>query len=319
MRLRILFLATPFVVVALSSAKGDLLVDFGTTASGGSPVATGWSDGNVANNPSSGAGPITYVNLAGLDTGGFGTASVEGVVTMSSGDIPGNTFRAVNRAAPAALIPERNPGLNNETSNNDLFRDWIAVTQFSSIVNDVIVLNESPTLTFTISGLDPGPYVWTSWHHDIADQTGLINYTFTDALGSTSGVIDASHGTNQFSTAVPPSAAHATNTGLPPNTVNGRGLAVNGTGDPLNNPPGMPTAFTHEFIVGASGSFSFAMSSGFDPSLMSATENLPYVTTSLNFALINGFQIQRVPEPGTMGLIGSVAAIGILVAKRRKR
>jgi hypothetical protein len=318
MRLRILLLAAPFVVLALTPAKGDLLVDFGTTASGGSPVAAGMSNGNVANNPSSGAAPITYVNLAGLDTGGFGTASVEGVVTMSSGDIPSNTFRAVNRSAPAALIPERNPGLNNETANNDLLRDWIGITQSSTLVNDVITLNTSPKLTFTVSGLDPGKYVWTSWHHDIADQTGLINYTFSDALGVATGVIDASHGTNQVSTATPPSTSHASNTGLPPNTVNGRGLAVNGTGDPINNPPGTPTAFTHEFIVDGSGTFSFAMESGFDPSLMSSTENLPYVTTSLNFAFINGFQVARVPEPSTMGLIGSVAAFATLLLKRRK-
>jgi hypothetical protein len=314
MRLRILLLAVPLIAAALTSARGDLLVDFGTTASGGSPVAPGMSSGNVANNPSSGAGPITYVNLAGLDTGGFGTASVEGVVTMSSGNIPNNTFRAVNRT-PAAKTAAQNPGLNNNTDNDALYRDWIGVTQFSTLVNDVITLSPSPTLTFTVSGLLPGQYVWTSWHHDIDDQTGLIDYTFTDALGVTTGVIDASHGTNFISTA----ASNGSNTGAPPNSVNGREFAVNGTGDPLNNPPGMPTAFTHEFTVGASGSFSFAMTSGLDPSLMSPTENTPYLTQALNFALINGFQVARVPEPSSMALLGSFAVIATLVVKRRKR
>jgi hypothetical protein len=268
----------------------------------------------VANNPSSGAGPITYVNLAGLDTGGFGTASVQGVVTMSSGDIPNNTFRAVNRANPGARTAAQNPGLNNNTSNDLLFRDWIGVTQFSTLVNEVITLSPSPTLTFTVSGLLPGKYVWTSWHHDTEDQTGLIDYTFTDALGATTGVIDASHGTNFIST----TGTNGSNTGAPPNTVNGRGFAVNGTGDPMNVTPGTPTAFTHEFIVDGSGSFSFAMSSGLDPSLQSPTENTPYLTQALNFALINGFQVARVPEPSTIGLLGSFALIATVVVKRRK-
>ena len=120
MRLRILLLAAPLVAAALAPARGALIVDFGSTASGGSPVAPGMTSGNVPNNPSSGAGPITYVDLSNIDTGGFGTAAVQGVVTMSSGDIPSNTFRAVNRGAPVARSAAQNLGLNNETPNTPL-------------------------------------------------------------------------------------------------------------------------------------------------------------------------------------------------------
>jgi hypothetical protein len=315
MRLRILLLAVPFVAFALTPARGDLLVDFGATGGTAPPpadrVADGWSDGNVANNPSSGSPSITYVNLTGLDTGGFGTATVEGVVTMAGGvNIPSNTFRAVNRATPTTKTAAQNPGLNNNVDNELLMRDWIGVTLLTTTVSGVITPGASPTLTLNVSGLLPGKYVWTSWHHDTEDQTGLIDYTFTDARGSTSGVIDISHGVN---------AASGSNTGLPANTVSGRGPAVNGNGDLMNVIPGMPTSFTHEFIVGPSGTFSFAMSSGFDVSLLDTMDNAPYSATSLNFALINGFQVARVPEPSTVGLFGSLALMATWMVKRRKK
>lgn len=313
MKLRNLLLAVPLMATAFTPAHGALFVDFGTVTTAGvnSPVAAGASSGNVLNNPSSGAGPITYVDLSGLDTGGFGTAAVQGVVTMSSGDIPNNTFRAINRT-PGAKTAAQNPGLNNNTPNDPLFRDWIGVTQSSTLdmATNIITLNPSPTLTFTVSGIQPGEYVWTSWHHDVDDQTGLIDYEFTDALGVTTGTIDISHGAN---------SASGANTGSPANNVNGRGPAVNGTGDPLNNPPGTPTSFSRTVIVDASGTFSFAMRSGMDPSLLSPTDNLPFSTTSQNFAIINGFELVRVPEPSTVALLGSFAAIATVVVRRRTK
>jgi hypothetical protein len=295
-------------IVALSygTAQAALIVDFGLT---GAPVAAGATNGNVANNTGAGSAvPVTTVNLVGLPSD-FGSINVQGVLSMASGSVPTSTFRAVNRT-PGAKTAVQNPGLNNNTSNDDLYRDWIAITQFSQTVNDVIVEDPSPTLTFTISGLAPGQYQWTSWHHDIEDQTGLIDYTFTDAAGSSSGVIDASHG--QI-------ASSLSNMGSPPNNVNGRGNLVNGTGNPIFFPPGTPTSFSRPFTVDGSGSFTFAMSSGFNPNLMSPLSNPPYTAGSLNFAIINGFEIAQVPEPNSLALLGALGFIGLCTSKNRRK
>lgn len=311
MRLGKLLWASPLLVaISLTTANGAFIVDFGVnTATDASPVAAGATNGNTVNNPIVPGDPypvpepLTVVNLSGIATG-FGNASVHGTVLMSSGEIPNNTFRAINRN-PGAKTAAQNPGLNNNTANDDFLRDWISVTQFTTTTEGVITLNPSPTLSFAVSGLDPGKYIWTSWHHDVDDQTGLINYTFTDALGASSGVIDASHG-----------VANTNNTGSPANFVNGRGPVVNGTGDPMNNPPGTPTAFTHMFTVDGSGSFTFEMTSGFDPNL---PNDLPYTSSSMNFVLINGFEVTRIPEPSSICLLGTVAAIGLLLARNRKK
>ena len=300
------------LAINLPSAEAGLIVDFGlSTATTASPVAAGAVNGDTLDNPLVPGDPypvpqpLTVLNLSGIASD-IGNVSVQGVVTMSSGEIPNTTFRAINRT-PGAKTAVQNPALNNNTANNDLYQDWIGVTQFSTTTAGIITNNPSPTLTFTISGLVPGQYKWTSWHHDTDDQTGLINYKFTDASGVSTGVIDASHGT-----------ANTGNTGSPANFVNGRGAPVNGTGD-LANPAGTPTSFSKVFTVGGSGSFTFAMASGFDPSQFSASTNLPYAAGSLNFAVINGFEVVQVPEPGSIGLLGSFAFSAMLLAKRRRK
>jgi hypothetical protein len=302
------------LAINLTSAEAGLIVDFGvSTTTTASPVAAGAVNGNTLDNPAVPGDPypvpqpLTVLNLSGIPSD-IGTISVHGDVTMSSGEVPLSTFRAINRT-PAVKTAAQNPGLNNNTDNDDFLRDWISVTQFTTTTGGVITNNPAPTLTFTISGLIPGQYKWTSWHHDIEDQSGLINYTFTDASGASTGVIDVSHG-----------VANSANTGSPtPNFVNGRGAPVNGTGDPISNPPGTPTSFSKVFTVDGSGSFTFAMSSGFDPALMSASENLPNSSGSLNFAVINGFEVTQVPEPASIVLLGFSAFLAMLVAKRRRK
>lgn len=298
------------LAISLPSAEAGIIVDLGvSTTTTASPVAAGAVNGNTLDNPAVPGDPypvpppLTVLNLSGIASD-VGTVSVQGAVTMSSGEVPLSTFRAINRT-PAAKTAAQNPGLNNNTSNDDLFRDWIGITQFTTTTSGVITNNPAPTLTFTISGLIPGQYMWTSWHHDTDDQTGLINYTFTDASGASAGVIDGSHG-----------VANAGNTGSPANFVNGRGAPVNGTGDPVNNPPGTPSTFSKVFTVGGSGSFTFAMTPGYNPALSDATTNLPNSAGSLNFAVINGFEVTQVPEPGSIALF--LGAFG-LVAMRHRR
>lgn len=307
---KLLWASPLLVALSLTTAKGAFIVDFGVNdATTESPVAAGTTSGNTVNNPIVPGDPypvpepLTVINLSGIATG-FGTASVHGAVTMSSGEIPTNTFRAINRT-PGVKTAAQNPGLNNNTADDDFFRDWIGVTQFTTTTSGVITNNPSPTLTFTISGLAPGNYMWTSWHHDIDDQSGLIDYTFTDALGASTGVIDMSHGVRNNN-----------NAGNPENFVNGRGPVVNGTGDPVNNPPGTPTAFNHVFTVDGSGTFTFAMASGFDPSF---STDLPYSSASLNFAVINGFEVTQIPipEPSSILLMGTCGLIALLLAKKR--
>ena len=301
--------AALLLAINLPSAEAGFIVDLGVSAATtASPVAAGAINGNTLDNPLIPGDPypipqpLTVLNLSGLPTD-VGTIAVKGVVTMASGEIPNNTFRAINRT-PGAKTAAQNPALNNNTANNDLFQDWVAVTQFTTTTSGVMTNNIAPLLTFTISGLVPGQYKWTSWHHDTDDQSGLVNYTFTDASGASTGVIDGSHG-----------VANAGNTGSPVNFVNGRGAPVNGIGDP-GNPAGTPASFSKVFTVDGSGSFTFAMTSGFDSSLQSASTNLPNSSGSLNFAVINGFEVTQVPEPGSIALV--LAACGLLATRFRR-
>jgi hypothetical protein len=59
-------------------------------------------------------------------------------------------------------------------SGSDLIIDWIGT--------DTRIEDADP-LKFTINGLPQGIYVWTSYHHDWADQTGLFDVVVMDALG----------------------------------------------------------------------------------------------------------------------------------------
>ena len=60
------------------------------------------------------------------------------------------------------------------------------------------------------------------------------------------------------------------------------------------------------------------MSSAYNPALSNATTNLPNAVTSLNFALINGFEISQIPEPGSISLLAFIALIATLGARHRQ-
>jgi hypothetical protein len=72
------------------------------------------------------------------------------------------------------------------SSGSSLIIDWIGT--------DARVANGDP-LVLVIGGLPAGRYLWTSWHHDVQDQTGLFDVMVADANGlSTATGIDISAG-----------------------------------------------------------------------------------------------------------------------------
>ncbi len=85
-----------------------------------------------------------------------------------------------NRPAQQAMQMIERP------SGSSLIIDWIGT--------DARVANADP-LVLVIGGLPAGRYLWTSWHHDMQDQTGLFDVMMADANGlSTATGIDISTG-----------------------------------------------------------------------------------------------------------------------------
>lgn len=69
-----------------------------------------------------------------------------------------------------------------------LFEDWIG----TDARNELAVLEP---MTLTLSGVPAGVYTWTSYHHDVVDQTGPFDVTVIDASGSaTTTGIDVTNG-----------------------------------------------------------------------------------------------------------------------------
>lgn len=76
-------------------------------------------------------------------------------------------------------------GANANQEMNDLLRDWLGTDGRVAKVPMIL----------TISGLPPGSYEWTSFHHDNNDQTGVFNVKIADAQGTTiKNGIDISNG-----------------------------------------------------------------------------------------------------------------------------
>ncbi|MEJ2647047.1 MAG: BNR-4 repeat-containing protein [Sedimentisphaerales bacterium] len=65
-------------------------------------------------------------------------------------------------------------GGDDGTDAEDFLRDWIGTD----------AREQGNPMTLTIAGLPAGTYLWTSWHHDPHDQTGLFDVTINDATGS---------------------------------------------------------------------------------------------------------------------------------------
>lgn len=76
--------------------------------------------------------------------------------------------------------------MTERSSGSGLIIDWIGT--------DARVANADP-LVLIITGLPVGRYLWTSWHHDTQDQTGLFDVRVADANGlATTTGIDISTG-----------------------------------------------------------------------------------------------------------------------------
>ena len=80
-----------------------------------------------------------------------------------------------------ALVPKHRSIQRGTTDNGysgesgALLQDWIAADYRSA--------NEP--LKISLSNLPAGIYTWTSYHHDMSDQTGMFDVTVTDAIGAT--------------------------------------------------------------------------------------------------------------------------------------
>lgn len=255
--------AGPFNVQA-----AGLMIDFGSGT-----LAAGWQSYAAAN----AAPDPAAVVYSSLSTGFASdvTVDVDAVLNGSvlTSNTPANAFRVVNRT----------PGLENGTAQPDLLRDWLAVTQLASQPETI--------LRVTVTGLAPGEYQWTSWHHDLNDQTGLMDMTMTVGGSSVTSqtVIDVSNGATA--------------------TANGNNNPYLGVSTPTND----PTMFAQTFTVTAGQALVFELS---PQSPINTPSTAPSQFASVNFTVMNGFQIQAIPEP-SVGILGLLAA-GLLAGRRHR-
>ncbi len=245
----------------ITQAAG-LMVDFGSGA-----VASGWQ-GYAATNAAPDPAAVAY-SAASTGFASVVTVDVDALLngTVLTSNVPANAFRVINRA-PVAVGGAS--GTGNATSMTDLHGDWLAVAQLPSQPETV--------LRITVSGLPAGSYVWNSWHHDINDQTGLLDTSFT--VGSSSplnSVIDVSNG-------------------LTP-TSNVNNSAYLGSTAQTNSP--VPTLFSFTVAAGENVVFQMSPQAPINTAIAS-----PSQFQSVNFTVINGFTIEAVPEPSsaTLGL-----------------
>ena len=136
--------------VGLGFANAQLRVDFSQT---GDPVQADYQ-GYFADHEA--AASFTAQSFAA-----FGTT-----VTIAPSWAAGATPQAMQ------MIDR---GGDDGTDTPDLLRDWIGTDG----------RQPGNPMTLTVSGLPPGNYEWTSYHHDPEDQTGIFSVTVNDASGST--------------------------------------------------------------------------------------------------------------------------------------
>lgn len=152
--------AAAFAAVALFATAvhaQSLLIDFQDP---GGDTAAGFQAYEATNQDSLTAGAVAYT------TPFSATVDVE-VADLPDGEVD---FRVVDRGGEDLELAE-----------------WIGVDARGGPA----VL---PTLSVIVSGLPDGSYIWSSMHHDTSDQTGISDYVFTDAGGSSSGQINVSSG-----------------------------------------------------------------------------------------------------------------------------
>ena len=156
------------LAVALGTAQAQLKVDFSPTVA---PVEAGYQ-GYFADHEQ--AATFTSQSFTA-----FGT--VIAIAPTWAADATRQTMQMIDRGAAGRT------GYTGEHA--DLLNDWIGTDARQA----------GDPMTLTVSGLPAGDYLWTSYHHDTQDQTGLFDVTVTDADGSvTIRGIDISDGLPAF-------------------------------------------------------------------------------------------------------------------------
>lgn len=121
--------------------------------------------------------PVTqsgYTNWAGTDSATTGpTALTEGGLTFTLVDFAsmnpfGSKYRVIDRGVSA---------YSGDLPN--MVQEWWGAASNGSNSGQV------GFLTFNIAGLAAGDYTWTSWHRDVAGQTGTIDFDISTNGGST--------------------------------------------------------------------------------------------------------------------------------------
>ena len=156
------------LAVALGTAQAQLKVDFSPTVA---PVEAGYQ-GYFADHEQ--AATFTSQSFTA-----FGT--VIAIAPTWAADATRQAMQMIDRGAAGRT------GYTGEHA--DLLNDWIGTDARQA----------GDPMTLTVSGLPAGDYLWTSYHHDTQDQTGLFDVTVTDADGSvTIRGIDISDGLPAF-------------------------------------------------------------------------------------------------------------------------
>lgn len=78
--------------------------------------------------------------------------------------------------------------------------DWIGVDARLGPLGSPTAGNPRPSMDVIVTNLPDGKYEWSSLHHDTLNQTGIVSYIFSHALGGSSGLIDISAGSEPMTT-----------------------------------------------------------------------------------------------------------------------
>ncbi len=263
---------TSLILLSLAQlGHAQLLVDLGVTGANLQSGYQAYAAANVVPNPA----PVAYTAAS---TGFASPVTVDVDALLNSvvvtTNTPANLFRVINRTPAAG-------NTNLPTTLPDVMRDWIGVTQLAGQAETV--------LRITVTGLPDGDYNWTSYHHDINDQTGLTDVSVAANGGSpVTSVVDQSNGITQV--------------------ANGNNNAFLGSVTGTNT----PTTFVTPFSIIGGGSFVFTISPQVAPNTAAL---VPSQFAQTAFAVINAFEISAVPEPSTAML----GLLGLLGLSRRRR
>jgi hypothetical protein len=256
------------------AANAILMVDFGVsviTPPSSSPVATGFTGGNLVNAPVAATTPtFAWGSIMGV-TGLANPVDISISASVPSGNLQPNNLRAISRATGVG-------------SANAVFLDWISVSQLGGTV---AIPALKPTLSITLNGLVAGQqYLWKSFHHDASNQTGISAWT----LDGLNGTVDGSNGSTSTINAA--ATAFAGTTTITPDTT------------PVDGTPDNPATLSQSFTA-SSSTVVFTLSPTVSTTLTFVESN------GVSFAVINGFTLEAVPEPSSalLGLFGALTLL----------